>query len=306
MRNKLGGHLEFTKDLQLYGVISQLIEAEISAGSLQISILTNEDSDELTDLDKDNVKYAKRLAETHEKNLNDLIVMTSSTGNLADIDEEAGTFYSTISEMVDEVMMVDKIGLKYYQINPGKVEITHSEFLDKEVINLFDEDHVEKDLTVEDLIPDAIEQLSVGINEVHDQTEEVDIVLLLDMNVNSITGNNVCHTFEQLAEVIEKVEDKTRIGVSLDTAKLYAAGYDIVEDFDGVIEKFNSIVGLKYLKVLHICDSKSELGSQLKKRADIGEGLIGKEVLEDIVRDERFTNIPKTLTTPKGRKHFSK
>lgn len=309
MKNKLGGHLEFTKDLQLYGVISQLIEAEVSSGSFQLGILTRHDEDsdeEQADLDKDNAKYARRLAETHEKDLKDLIVMAPEGGNLSDLDEEEGSFFSTISDYVDDLTVMNEIGLTYYNINPGRVEETHSELLDDEVKNLFYEDHIKEDLTAEDLMDDAIEQLVTGIDEIHDNTEGQSTVILVDLNVYSETGNNVCHTFEHLKKVIDGVEDKRRIGVSLDTCKLYAAGYDIVEELDEVIQKFDEIVGLQYLKALHISDSKAELGSNVKKRAAIGEGLIGQDALEDFVKEDRFKDIPKVLNTPNGKKHFSK
>ncbi|EPZ34633.1 Xylose isomerase-like, TIM barrel domain-containing protein [Rozella allomycis CSF55] len=96
-------------------------------------------------------------------------------------------------------------------------------------------------------------------------------------------GNVVGSKFEELKDIIELVENKDRIGVCLDTCHMFAAGYDVrtSESFDKVMKNFDSIVGLKYLKAMHLNDSKSELGSGKDRHEFLGKGLIGLECFKD-------------------------
>lgn len=113
-------------------------------------------------------------------------------------------------------------------------------------------------------------------------------------------GSNLGYTFEQIAEIIHHVEDKSRVGVCLDTAHTFAAGYDLrsSEVFEKTFEDFARIVGFEYLKGMHLNDSKKELGSHVDRHDSLGKGLIGKEAFSFIMNDERFDNIPLILETP--------
>ena len=113
-------------------------------------------------------------------------------------------------------------------------------------------------------------------------------------------GNNLGYKFEHLATIISGVEDKSRIGVCIDTCHAYTAGYDIktAEGYRKTWEEFEAIVGFKYLKGMHLNDSKKELGSRVDRHHSIGEGFIGIEAFERIMNDSRFDEIPLILETP--------
>jgi len=113
-------------------------------------------------------------------------------------------------------------------------------------------------------------------------------------------GTNLGYKFEHLAHIIDKVEDKSRIGVCIDTCHTYTAGYNIAteEGFAKTFEEFEQIIGFKYLKGMHINDSKKELGSRVDRHDSIGKGLMGIDVFKRIMADPRFDNIPLILETP--------
>ena len=113
-------------------------------------------------------------------------------------------------------------------------------------------------------------------------------------------GTSLGYRFEHLKEMIEGLGSK-RIGVCLDTCHIFAAGYDLrdLSSYRSTISLFDRIVGLEHLKVIHLNDSKGELGSRIDRHTHIGEGAIGLGCFEYIMRDDRFKNIPKIIETPK-------
>ena len=115
-------------------------------------------------------------------------------------------------------------------------------------------------------------------------------------------GKSIGSSFEQLAMMISQVEDKKRIGVCFDTCHAFVAGYDFTTPAThaATFKKFNDIVGLEYLKMFHMNDSKKELGSRVDRHEDIGKGAIGLDGFALIMNDPRFADIPKILETPQG------
>ncbi len=113
-------------------------------------------------------------------------------------------------------------------------------------------------------------------------------------------GSNLGYTFEQIALIIDKVDDKSRVGVCLDTAHALAAGYEIrtKEGFTETFRKFDEIVGFDYLRGMHINDSKKDLASRVDRHESIGKGLMNMNLFSLIMNDERFDNIPLILETP--------
>lgn len=113
-------------------------------------------------------------------------------------------------------------------------------------------------------------------------------------------GTNLGFTFEQVAQIIYGVEDKSRVGVCIDTAHTFAAGYDIKSEsgFAETFRKFDEVIGFPYLRGMHINDSKKELGSRVDRHDSIGKGLIGVDTFKMIMSDERFDFIPLILETP--------
>jgi deoxyribonuclease-4 len=113
-------------------------------------------------------------------------------------------------------------------------------------------------------------------------------------------GTNLGHTFEQIRFIIDHVEDKSRVGVCIDTAHAFAAGYDLKsrEGYESAFSDFGSIVGFSFLKGMHINDSKKELGTRVDRHDQIGDGTIGNDLFVRLMNDSRFDDIPLILETP--------
>lgn len=113
-------------------------------------------------------------------------------------------------------------------------------------------------------------------------------------------GSNLGYSFEQIAYIIEHVEDKSRVGVCIDTCHTYAAGYDIRSEngFKETFEHFDNVIGFKYLKGMHLNDSKKGQGSHVDRHDDLGKGELGIEPFRMIMHDARFDHLPLILETP--------
>lgn len=111
-------------------------------------------------------------------------------------------------------------------------------------------------------------------------------------------GTEVGRSFEELAAIIERVELDSHVGVCLDTCHVWDAGYDIVNDLDGVLEEFGRVIGLERLRALHINDSLNPLGAHKDRHARIGEGHIGREALAAVVAHPQLRGLPCVLETP--------
>ncbi|CAH2761458.1 deoxyribonuclease IV [Erysipelothrix amsterdamensis] len=140
----------------------------------------------------------------------------------------------------------------------------------------------------------AIVMISDMLNRVLDPNQET-IVLLETM---AGKGTEVGRTFEEIGAIIEKVKVKEKIGVCWDTCHIYDAGYDIVNDLDGVIEHFDEVVGLDKLHAIHINDSKNPFKSHKDRHEKIGQGSIGLETFEKIINHPKLRHLPFYLETP--------
>lgn len=119
-------------------------------------------------------------------------------------------------------------------------------------------------------------------------------------------GSEVGRNFEELRAIIDKVELNHHLGVCMDTCHVYDAGYDIVNDLDGVLEEFNKIIGLSRLKALHVNDSKNPFESHKDRHEKIGEGSIGVKTFEAIVKHPKLREIPMYLETPNELEGYQK
>ncbi|MDD3527722.1 MAG: deoxyribonuclease IV, partial [Bacteroidales bacterium] len=142
----------------------------------------------------------------------------------------------------------------------------------------------------------SLQRISESINLALDKTRGVTAVI----ENTAGQGTNLGFTFEQLAQIIEQVEDKERVGVCIDTCHAFVAGYDMRtrDTFDDTFGRLDSIVGLKYLKGLHLNDAKKELGSRVDRHESIGKGMLGIAPFAMIMNDPRFDHMPLILETP--------
>lgn len=142
----------------------------------------------------------------------------------------------------------------------------------------------------------CLDRIAESINIALDKT--VGVTAVIENTAGQ--GTNLGHTFEQIAHIMDKVEDKKRVGVCLDTAHTLAAGYEIRtrEGFDDTFAKFQDIIGFHYLKGMHINDSKKELASRVDRHDSIGKGVMNMDLFSFIMNDHRFNDMPLILETP--------
>ncbi|MCS4485541.1 deoxyribonuclease IV [Staphylococcus americanisciuri] len=140
----------------------------------------------------------------------------------------------------------------------------------------------------------GIKRIIEGLNEVLSNNNNVRIAL----ETMAGKGSEIGRTFEEIAQIIDGVHNNERLSVCLDTCHIHDAGYDVVNDFDGVLNTFDKIVGVDRIKVVHVNDSKNPVGAHKDRHENIGFGHIGFDALNYVVHHEQFKGIPKILETP--------
>ena len=140
----------------------------------------------------------------------------------------------------------------------------------------------------------GIKKISEILNEV--LTREQSTTVLLE--TMSGKGSEVGRNFQELRQIIDRVEYKEKLGICLDTCHVFAAGYDIVNDLDGVLEEFDKVLGLELLRAIHLNDSMMPFGSRKDRHAVIGGGEIGIEALLNVMRHPKLKDLPFYLETP--------
>ncbi|MBM7543217.1 deoxyribonuclease IV [Amphibacillus cookii] len=140
----------------------------------------------------------------------------------------------------------------------------------------------------------GIARIVEGLNEV--LTKEHDVQIALETMAGK--GSEIGRTFEELAMIIDGVAQNNRLSICLDTCHVHDAGYDIVNNFDQVLDDFDKVIGLDRLKVIHVNDSKNEKGAHKDRHENIGFGYIGFEALHYIVHHPQLSHLPKILETP--------
>jgi deoxyribonuclease-4 len=142
----------------------------------------------------------------------------------------------------------------------------------------------------------CLSRISESINWALDKTQGVTAVI----ENTAGQGTNLGFSFVHLAQIIDKVEDKSRIGVCIDTCHTYSAGYDLKTEtgYQQTWREFDEIVGKQYLSAVHLNDTKKELGSRVDRHENIGLGFLGQDVFVRMMKDPRFDNIPIILETP--------
>ncbi|MBI5192864.1 MAG: deoxyribonuclease IV [Nitrospirae bacterium] len=147
----------------------------------------------------------------------------------------------------------------------------------------------------------GIKNIADSLNAVMEKTDGSGVSIALEITAGQ--GTCIGHRFEHLARIIALVKDKERVRTCLDSAHLFAAGYDISspEGYKNVIDEFDRVIGLDRLSCFHVNDSKKGLNSRVDRHEHIGKGFIGKEFFSLLMRDKRFENIPKIIETPKDK-----
>ena len=145
-------------------------------------------------------------------------------------------------------------------------------------------------------VDDCLARIAESINRTLDQTAGVCAVI----ENTAGQGTNLGYTFEQIAAIIDRVEDKTRVGVCIDTAHTLAAGYDIntEQGFTETFRHFDEVIGFSYLRGMHINDSKKDLATRVDRHDSIGKGVMGMTTFKMLMADPRFDDIPLILETP--------
>ena len=171
---------------------------------------------------------------------------------------------------IDELKRCSQLGLKFLNFHPG----SHKKMMSD---------------------ADCLKLVAESMNISIEATEEV--ILVIENTAGQ--GGNVGYRFEHLTRMIDMVEDKSRIGVCLDTCHTFAAGYDIrtSETYEKTMKEFDDIVGLKYLKGIHLNDSKVELGSRKDRHHNLGKGALSWEPFKILMQDPRLDNMPLILET---------
>lgn len=140
----------------------------------------------------------------------------------------------------------------------------------------------------------GIELIAEHLNRLFE--EEFSTTVLLETMAGK--GSEVGRSFEELRAIMDKVDKREKLGVCLDTCHVFDGGYDVVNDLDGVLKEFDSVIGFDKLKAIHLNDSLNTLGCHKDRHAKIGEGGIGLAAMEKIINDERLRTLPFYLETP--------
>lgn len=187
--------------------------------------------------------------------------------NLGSPDEEG--LQKSRAAFFDEMSRCEQLGLKMLNFHPGS--------------------HLNK-ISVEQ----CLDTIAESINMALERTSGVTAVI----ENTAGQGSNVGNRFEHIRYIIDKVDDKSRVGVCIDTCHTYSAGYDIVGEYDAVFEEFDKVIGFGYLRGVHLNDSKKLLASRVDRHDSLGDGTLGIDFFKRFMRDERFDNMPIILETP--------
>ena len=264
MKIKIGSHVSNNGDEMLVGSVKEALSYDENCFMLYLGAPQN------TYRKPFNMLHSPEFIEILKENnicLDDVIVHAPYIVNLAQSDPEKREFAVRI--ITQEMKTMAKIGLKYLVIHPG----CHMKLgVDK-----------------------GLELISQSFKEVLENTKGDNTIILIETMAGK--GSECCFEFSQVGKLIDMV-GSSRVMVCFDTCHTNDAGYDLVNNYEGVLEEFDRYVGLSKIKVFHINDSLNERGSHKDRHANIGFGTIGFDTLTKFIYDERFEDVPKILETP--------
>lgn len=172
---------------------------------------------------------------------------------------------------LDEMQRCEQLGLKMLNFHPGS--------------------HL-KMISIDECLARIAESINIALSKTQG------VIAVIENTAGQ--GSNVGFEFTQIAQIIDKVEDKSRVGVCIDTCHTYSAGYDLKTDagYESTWRQFDEIIGLNYLKAIHLNDTKKEFASRVDRHDSIGKGFLGMDFFIRIMKDARFDHIPFILETP--------
>jgi len=216
-------------------------------------------------------KEARDFISAQKNSLIEVVVSHASyLINLGSVTEEVRR--KSLIALVDEIKRCQRLEIPYLILHPGTAEAGQKEA--------------------------TLEQTGVFINQALEETKDCSVAVLVETMAGQ--GKSIGSSFEELAAILKPITHKERIGICFDTCHTFAAGYDFrtTEGYTNTMDHFDATVGLEFLKLFHINDSKKELNSRVDRHENIGEGCMNLEAFSMIMNDPRFTLIPKILETP--------
>jgi deoxyribonuclease-4 len=255
----IGCHLSLSKGYAAMGDTA----VEIAANTFQF-FTRNPRGGSAKEIDPQDVAALEKLI--NEKHFAPLLAHASYTLNLCSADVNTRMFGQDI--MLDDLRRLEQLPCKLYNIHPGS--------------------HTGQGVAT------GVSQITEALNKIIYPAQTVTVLL----ETMSGKGSEVGVTFEEISAIIDGVELQDKMGVCLDTCHVYSAGYDIVNDLDGVLTKFDRIVGLKRLKAIHLNDSMTPFDSRKDRHELLGKGSIGLEALARVVNHPALRHLPFLLETP--------
>lgn len=256
---KIGCHLSSSKGYEAMG------KAALSIGANTFQFFTrNPRGGKAKEINPTDVtKYLQLAANNH---IGHLLAHAPYTLNAASADESLREFAK--NTMADDLQRMEFTPGNCYNFHPGS--------------------HVGQGMEI------GIQYIANMLNSI--LTPEQNTTVLLETMAGK--GSEIGRTFEELREIMDRVILKEKIGICLDTCHVWDGGYDIVNDLDGVLQKFDSVIGLSNLKAIHLNDSMNPLGAHKDRHAKIGEGMIGLEAIVRIINHPQLKHLPFYLETP--------
>jgi len=259
---KIGSHVSFSDK----GLLTAANEA-ISYGSSTFMIYTGAPQNTTRKpIENQYVPEGKELMAKH--GIEEIVVHAPYIINLGSY--KSNTFRLAVDFLQEEIRRTAYLGVGQIVLHPGAYTDKDPEY--------------------------GIARIAEGLNEVLRGTNETEVKIALETMAGK--GTEIGRSFEELAAIMEKVEDNSRLSVCLDTCHIHDAGYDVVNDFDGVLEEFDRIIGLDRLSVVHLNDSKNPRGAAKDRHAPVGSGWIGFEAMYKVVHHEKLKDLPMILETP--------
>ena len=203
-----------------------------------------------------------------------------------------GIYLTNLARKDKQLFHLGKEGLRVYLDFAERVtELIKKKNINSEILGICFHPGSQKELSFED----SIERISYGINWVLDKVPGNQKLLI---ETTAGTGGNLGRTFSELRQMREGIRDKNRVGFVVDTQHMYAAGYDLVNDLDGVLEDMDREIGIENVKAIHLNDSKMKLGSNKDRHENLGNGELGTEAIKEILHNKKLRDIPFILETP--------